>query len=678
MCLPATNSESATMTASAADRIQSCPPVWLMAAMLVLMTIALYWPATRCGFVNLDDNQYVMDNTHVTSGLTLANTRWAFRTGYAFNWHPITWLSHMMDCQLFGLKPWGHHLTNVLLHAVNTALVFLLLCSLTGALWRSVLVAALFGLHPVHVESVAWVAERKDVLSTCFGLLALLFYARYAQGRLRVAPEINAKTQRRKDASRTQPWAGAGGRPPVELDPSSAERSATGILSGKAVPSVANYSLALFFFACGLMSKPMLVTWPFVMLLLDYWPLCRILPQPLNPQPATAQQLSTFWKLVMEKIPFFVLAVVTSVVTFEVQKHGGAIVASENLLLGARGGNALVSYCRYLGKLFWPTDLAVFYPHPGYWPTVEVLLAGGLILGISVLLIVEGRRYPFLLMGWLWYCGTLVPAIGLVQVGEQAMADRYTYVPSLGMLILATWAVYELIRRWQHHVNVSSVAGAAVIVVCMALTRQELGHWKDSEALFRHALEVTENNHIAYDCLGSALAMKGQVDEAIIQFQAALCQKPDDAKAHSNLGNALTMKGQIDEAITQFQEALHLNPNDAEAHNNLGYLWAERGENLEQAQEMLEQAVRLEPKNAAYLDSLGWVLFKLNHPREGLDYLLQAVENSSKPSAALYDHLGDAYATLNQREQAAEAWRQSLSVAPNPQIQKKLTDWSAH
>jgi hypothetical protein len=433
----------------------------------------------------------------------------------------------MVDCQYFGLNPWGHHLTSVLLHAVNTLLVFLLLRRLTGALWRSALVAALFGLHPLHVESVAWVAERKDVLSACFGLLTLMLYARYAQ----------------KAASGE------------ERKPSSCVRPLTSV----------HYWLTLFFFTSGLMSKAMLVTWPFVMLLLDYWPLCRF-------------ELSTIRRLVAEKIPFFALSAAASVVTFVVQKKGGAVMPVENLSLSARSANALVSCCRYLGKMFWPTDLAVFYPHPGHWPIGEVLLAGGVLLGIAVLFIVKRRQYPFLLMGWLWYCGTLVPVIGLVQVFTQAMADRYAYIPSLGVLLLATWGAYELARRWRHHVIALSVAGTAALVLCLALTRQQIGYWKDSEALFRHALKVTENNPFAHNSLGAVLVKKGQIDEAIRQFREAIRLKPDYAGTYNNLGVALVKKGQIDEAIGQFQEAIRLKPDYTDARNNLRNALLKKGQ----------------------------------------------------------------------------------------------------
>jgi lipoprotein NlpI len=557
-------------------------PVWLIAALLALTTIALYWPATRCDFVNFDDSIYVTENPHVQGGLTLENVKWAFFNPVADNWHPLTMLSHMLDCQLFGLKPWGHHLTSVLLHAANTALVFLLLRNLTGAIWRSVLVAALFGLHPLHVESVAWVSERKDVLSTFFGLLALIFYAGYAR---RV-------TSGRSQVTRTNPTSSPGTRHPSLF-----------------------YGLALGCFALGLMSKPMLVTWPFLMLLLDWWPLrrvsgvrCQVTSIPIRESHTTLNpQLSTLNQLVVEKIPFFVLAAATSIVTFVVQKQADVSTPVENLPLGVRSGNALISYCRYLGKLFWPVDLAFFYPHPGKWPLGQVVLAGVLLLGLTVLFIVQWRRHPFLLMGWLWYCGTLVPVIGLVQVGNQAMADRYTYVPSLGVLILTIWGIYELTSRWRYHGLALSIAGCAAMVLCFGMTRQQLGYWKDDETLFRHALEVTENNYLAHNNLGVTLEKKGQIDEAIRQYQEAIRLKPDFAESHSNLGAILGMQGQTDEAISQFQEAVRLVPDDATAHYNLGTALGVKGQ-VDEAISQLQEAIRLKPDYADARQNLAHAL----------------------------------------------------------------------
>ena len=557
MLRPVAKSNLAPTRASTPVMAGSRFPVWLIAALLVLVTIALYWPATRYDFSSLDDPEYVTENPHVQGGLNWAGVKWAFcNTEQAAYWAPLMWLSHLLACQLFGLNAWGHHLINVLLHATNTALVFLVFRRMTGAAWRSLILAALFGLHPLRVESVAWVTERKDVLSTLFWMLTLWAYVKYVE-----AAEVRN--------SKSSLWYGA----------------------------------ALAMFVLGLMSKAaMLVTVPCVLLLLDYWPLERF-------------KSGSAWQLVTEKIPFFALAAVASVVTFMVQKHGGAVAAVENLPLGARSGNALISYCRYLGKLFWPTDLAVFYPHPGYWPLEQVLLAGVLIVGISVLLFVKQRRYPFLLMGWLWFCGTLVPVIGLMQAGEQAMADRFTYVPSLGVLILAIWGAYELTRRWRYQVIVLSVAGSAAIVLCIGLTRQQLGHWKDNETLFRHALEVTENNYFAHKALGDALLKKGQTDEAINQYQEAIRLKPDSADAHYNLGNALLKKDQTDEAISQYQEVIRLTPDYADAHNDLGLALYRKGRTGE-AISHFQEALRLEPGHAAARKNLDFVLAtKADSPR---------------------------------------------------------------
>ena len=588
-----------------------------MAALLVLVTIALYWPATGHEFVNYDDKQYVLDNTHVISGLTLENARWAFGNGYAANWHPVTWLSHMLDCQLFGLSPWGHHLTNVLLHAINAALVFALLQQMTGSPLRSLFVAALFAVHPLRVESVAWVAERKDVLSGFFGLLALIFYVRY--------------TRRRSSVE--------GREPKAQGVPALAPR-----------PATLDYVLALCFFALGLMSKPMLVTWPFVMLLLDYWPLGRF-------KPGRTPRLLT------EKILFLALAAAESVVTFAVQKRGGSVMAAENLPLIARGGNALVSYCRYLGKLFWPTDLAVFYPHPGHWPVAKVLLAGGLLLGISVLLFVQRRRSPASLMGWLWFIGTLVPVAGLLQVGDQAMADRYTYIPSLGVLIVAIWGAYELTRGWRHHVIALPVAGSVAIVLCMVLTRQQLGYWKDSEALFRHALEVTEDNYIAHNGLGVALYKKGQVDEAIGHYREAVRLEPNDSLARDNLGLALVTNGQIDEAISQHQEALRLKPDNAGAHYNLGNALARKGQ-IDGAISQFQESLRLKPDDAAVHNNLGNALARKGQIDEAISQIQEAIRLQPAEAEAYYN-LGNAFVRRGQIDEAISQYEKANHLKPD-------------
>ena len=605
MLRPVAKSNLAPTRASTPVMAGSRFPVWLIAALLVLVTIALYWPATRYDFSSLDDPEYVTENPHVQGGLNWAGVKWAFcNTEQAAYWAPLMWLSHLLACQLFGLNAWGHHLINVLLHATNTALVFLVFRRMTGAAWRSLILAALFGLHPLRVESVAWVTERKDVLSTLFWMLTLWAYVKYVE-----AAEVRN--------SKSSLWYGA----------------------------------ALAMFVLGLMSKAaMLVTVPCVLLLLDYWPLERF-------------KSGSAWQLVTEKIPFFALAAVASVVTFMVQKHGGAVAAVENLPLGARSGNALISYCRYLGKLFWPTDLAVFYPHPGYWPLEQVLLAGVLIVGISVLLFVKQRRYPFLLMGWLWFCGTLVPVIGLMQAGEQAMADRFTYVPSLGVLILAIWGAYELTRRWRYQVIVLSVAGSAAIVLCIGLTRQQLGHWKDNETLFRHALEVTENNYFAHKALGDALLKKGQTDEAINQYQEAIRLKPDSADAHYNLGNALLKKDQTDEAISQYQEVIRLKPDDADAHNNLGDALLKKGQ-TDEAINQYQEAIRLKPDSADAHYNLGNALRKKGQIDEAINQY-QEVIRLKPDDAEAHNNLGVALAIKGQTDEAIRQFQEAIRLKPD-------------
>lgn len=561
-------SEKAKLAPPRAPAIARLPPQ-LLAALLALVTLAIYWPAKQCEFIGFDDPEYVTANSHVQGGVSWDGLAWVLRTPIAANWHPLTLLSHMVDCQLFGLNALGHHMSSALPHAFNSALVLLLLRRLTGALWRSLLVAALFALHPLRVESVAWVAERKDVLSTCFGLLCLMAYARCAE-----------------DATASTP----------------VPRRRSGY-----------YALALLLLALGLMSKAMLVTWPLVMLLLDFWPLGRMA--------GGARQLG---RLVLEKTPFFALVAAASVVTLVVQQREGAVKTVANLSLAARGENALIAYCRYLGKLFWPRDLAFFYPHPGSWPILEVLLAGGLLLSITVVLVVKRKRYPFLLMGWLWYCGTLVPALGLVQVGEQAMADRYSYIPSIGMLIFAIWGVHELTRSWRFRVLGVSVAASAVIVVGMALTRQQLGYWRNSEALFRHAIEVTENNYLAHDLLGVALGRQGRADEAITELQEAIRLRPAYAEAHSNLGAALGAKGQLDEAIGQLQETIRLKPDYAEAHNNLGVAFDRQGR-VDEAVSHLQEAIRLKPASAATHFNLGNALLNDGQVDEAILQFQQAI-----------------------------------------------------
>jgi tetratricopeptide (TPR) repeat protein len=418
-------------------------------------------------------------------------------------------------------------------------------------------VAALFALHPLRVESVAWVAERKDVLSGFFGLLALIGYTVYAQAQIAKGPG--------------QPFAFSRA-----------------------------YWLAWVAFVLGLMSKPMLVSWPFVLLLLDYWPLGRVKPGCVG-------------RLLLEKIPFFAVAAAAGIVTWLVQQRGGATEMIQNISLAARGENALISYCRYLGKIFWPTDLAVLYPYPGNWPMLDVLLAGGFLAGLTILLIWRRRQYPFMLFGWLWFLGTLIPVIGLVQVGLQSMADRYTYLPSLGVLMAVVWGAGALTPSGRRWTLLWAAAGATAVAICMGLTWKQLQYWQDSETLFWRALAVTPNNYVAHNNLAHALLESGQLAGAIRQYQEVIRLRPDDAKAHYNLGTVLGMNGQFDEAILQIQEAVRLKPNDADTHNNLGLAFQNKGLIVE-AILQFQEAIRLKPDDVDAQNNLARVLKIKNAP----------------------------------------------------------------
>jgi tetratricopeptide (TPR) repeat protein len=613
---PATKFKPASAGKSAAFPNYHTTLPWLLALFLAFLTIVLYWPAVSCNFINYDDDVYVTSNAHVQHGLTLDNIKWAFINPVDANWHPVTMLSHMLACQIFGLNPAGHHLINMLLHAANTILVFLLLQYLTNAPWRSALVAAFFGLHPLHVESVAWVTERKDVLSTFFGLLSLIFYARYAK----------AESEKQKAESNG-------------FFPSSIRHPLFSLA----------YCLSFGCLALGLMSKPMLVTWPFVFLLLDYWPLERF-------------NRASFGQMLIEKIPFFVPAAVVGVATFIVQNQNAVVATVGRLSIGARCENALISYCRYLGKLIWPADLAVFYPHPHHWPLPEVLGAGAALAGISVIAWLMRRRSPFVLMGWLWFLGTLVPVIGLVQAGQQAMADRYAYFPSLGFLIIVIWGACEFARQRRDLAMALSVAGVIALIICFGVTRLQLGYWRDSETLMRHALEVTRNNYVAYNNLGAALNSRGMVDEAISQFQKAIQANQNYSGSFDNLGAAYYKKGELDEAILQFQEAIRLNPNDSGAHNNFGNALLAKGQ-LDEAILQFREAIRLEPDDAQAHYNLANTLDKKGEFDEAIvQYQKALVLNPYFTDA--YDNLGNVYNKAGRLDDAIGQFQEAIRIEP--------------
>jgi protein O-mannosyl-transferase len=467
---------------------------------LAAITFLIYAPMLRHGFVNYDDPDYITGNAHVTSGLTWTNIIWAFTSSDAANWHPLTWISHMADCELFGVNAAGHHLTNLLFHTANSLLLFLLLKKLTGAIWRSFFVAALFAWHPLHVESVAWASERKDVLSAFFWMLALLAYARFA------------------DLSKI-----------------------------KSLKAKVFYALALFLFACGLMSKPMVVTLPFVLLLLDFWPLNRF--------EFSARAIRI---LIAEKIPFFALSLASCLITYRVQN--GALWSSNSLSFGFRLANALMSYTRYISKIFWPTDLALIYPYPHFWPLAGVIIVAVLLVMLSAIFILQVKKFPYLVVGWLWFLGTLIPAIGLVQVGVQSMADRYTYLPSIGIFILAVWGANDLLNSQPQKIKIAALAGSVILIAFLICTSIQLKFWRNSVALFSHTVEVTQDNYAAEDCLGKALENLGGNNAAEKFYADAVRIEPDFPLAQFDLGLNLLERGDLNDASNHLATAVQLLP----------------------------------------------------------------------------------------------------------------------
>jgi len=587
---------------------------WLIAVMLGLLTIALYWPATSNDFVSLDDNLYVQSNTQVQHGLTLENLKWAFTHTVSGNWHPVTMLSHMLDCQLYGLKPWGHHLTSLLLHAADSVLLLLLLQSLTGAVWRSLFVAALFAVHPLHVESVAWVAERKDVLSTFFGFLALLFYARY----------VRATTPASMESELGQP--------------------------GVSFHRSRDYWLACFCFAFGLLSKPMLVTWPFVLLLLDYWPLDRFQPGRLQP-------------LVLEKIPFFCLTLATCAATFFVQKLEGAVQPLDILPLATRLENAVIAYCRYGLKIVWPEDLAAYYPYPRYWPLLWVLLAVIALAGCTLLLWSGRRRHPYALMGWLWFIGTLVPVIGVVQVGAQSLADRYTYIPSVGMFILICWRTYALTRRWPHQALTLSVTGAAVIILFAGATRRQIGYWKDSATLYRHTIAVTTDNLLAHYNLAGVYVEQGQTNAAIAEYQEVLNINSNLVTPHMNLGNLLAMKGLTDQALGELQKAVQLEPANYNARYCYGGLLLKSGQ-TDVGVSQFKEAVHFKTNDPASNQAIANLLAKSGQITAAIDQLQSAIQMTpSNPE--IHYQLGNLLLDCGEYDDAIAQFRETIRLKPD-------------
>jgi len=605
----------------------------LIPIFLFSVTFGTFWPVLKHEFVKYDDDKYVTENPHITGGMTLQSVVWAFTRPHFYMWHPLTSLSHLLDYELFGLNPFGHHLTSLLIHIANVLLLFWVLKRLTGAVWPSAFVAAVFAVHPLQVESVAWVAERKNVLSAFFWMLTIAAYIRY--------------TER---------------------------------------PSIGRYSLVVLTFSLGLMAKPMVVTLPCVLLLLDYWPLQRLPGRTYFPgqsrgenSPHTRsakaghQQLS-LWRLLGEKVPLFILAAVVSAITYIAARSGGVVSGLESIPISYRAANAVISYATYIEKMIWPSGLAVFYPHPGgNFSVVQMVASVALLVIISVCCIYFFGSRKYLATGWLWYLGVLVPVIGLVQAGAQARADRYMYIPMVGLLIMVVWGTDDLVAKWRCR-GVTSVLLAVVIVsAAMVCASLQLRHWQDSAALFRHTLNVTRNNYVVQNNYANLLRDSGRVDEAIEHYTRCIEIRSDSPEVHNNLGNALAAKGRTVEAIVHYEKAIELVKSQKSSGRSLPVL-AEAYYNLAEAlriqkrfQDAIEhyaEALKLKPNDVDALHGFGLTLAELNRFDEAVKCYRRMLELEPNNVIAR-GLLGLALASQGKVDEAIEQLRIVLSRRPD-------------
>ena len=614
---------------------------------LIVAIIITYAQVSNFDFVGYDDQEYITENSHVQEGLNLKSINWAFTSFHSANWHPVTWLSHMLDCELYGLNPMGHHWTNVQFHIANTLLLFFIFLKMTGVLWRSAFVAALFALHPLHVESVAWVSERKDVLSTFLGFLMIIAYCRYVKE-----------------------------------------------------PCLKKYLLVIMLFGLGLMAKPMLVTFPFVLLLLDYWPLNRVhFENDLMRQSngITCFDFRKFLRLIIEKIPFFILAIISCILTFLAQQSSGAVQALGVLSIKTRTANALVSYVTYVLKAIWPINLAVFYPHPGDALSEWTIIGAALVIAAAILLSIRTfKKYPYIAVGLFWYLGTLVPVIGMVQVGEQAMADRYTYIPLIGLFILIAWGVPDLLKKWRYRKIFLGLSAVVIILVLTVITLSQASHWKNGIALFENAVKVTENNYKAQNNLGTALGSV-DLDRAIYHYKESLKIKPNYVRALYNLGTALSEKGNYDEAVLCFTKALEINPKhtdarmnmanvlfkqdksdkavfhyneiiktdseNADVHYNLAYVLSYQGK-LDDAILHYKQALRINPEYLKAHYNLGNILLKQGKTEEAFTHFTEAIKINPDYVQA-YNKIGEILFKQGKIDGAKVFFSQAIEIDPN-------------
>jgi tetratricopeptide (TPR) repeat protein len=572
---------------------------FLICLTLILITFAIYYQSHSFEFINYDDPAYVYQNPNIQAGITLKAVKWAFTTNHTGYWHPLTWLSLMLDYQLFKNWAGGYHIVNVLFHIINTLLLFYVLMRMTGAVWPSAFVAALFALHPLHVESVAWVAERKDVLSTFLWLLTIWAYIRFVSQ-----------------------------------------------------PKITRYLPVILFLALGLMAKPMLVSLPFVLLLLDYWPLERL---------GTRRSLS---RLLIEKIPLFAMVLASCIATFIAQKRGGVAHTLENCSIPVRFANASISYMQYIIKMIWPTHLAVFYPHPGQSVSAPIAVISAIFLLIVTVLVIRfaGNR-KYLVTGWFWYLGTLVPVIGLVQVGVQAMADRYTYMTLTGLFIIIAWGMPELLAKWRYKKIALSGSAMLIVSVLAVYTYFQLGYWRNSLTLFQHALDVTGDNYTMHISMSESLCEQGRLDEAIYHCSEAVRIKPEGFMAHIWLGYILRNAGRLDEASEEYQKCLQIRPDDPNTLNILGIIVGRLGR-FDEAVKYLTQSLRIDPNSADTHTNMGFALSCQGKLDEAAAHLTEALRLDPN-SALTHYHLGRILAQKGKIDQAIAHFKQAVQIDPN-------------
>jgi protein O-mannosyl-transferase len=579
----------------------------VLSLLLFAAVLLLYGQTSHFAFLNYDDGMYVLQNSHVRAGITWNTVTWAFTSTYA-NWHPITWLSHALDYDLFRLNAGGHHFTSVLLHALNVVLLFWLLARATGRLGASFVVAALFAVHPLNAESVAWISERKNVLSTTFFLMTLGAYGWYALK-----------------------------------------------------PGVKRYLAIVVLFALGLASKSMLVTLPFVLLLLDYWPLNRFLSE--KSEGALSFPQASASRLVIEKLPLFLISAADCIITVVAQRKAGAVTTFERFPFGVRLENAIYSYAAYLGKAFWPAHLANIYPHPGNSLALWKVASAAALLVIASLAFLKLRASRYLIVGWLFFLGTLVPVIGLVQVGDQAMADRYVYIPLIGIFVIAVWGVAEISARSPSKAYLQASAAAVVLCILSIVSYRQIGYWKDSISLWSHTLDVTQNNFAAENGLGGALIQAERPDEAFLHFQRAAAIAPNDPLSHADMGTYLHQNGRLPEAIQQYETAVKLTSNPgllANTYTNLGSAYRQTGD-YARAQQSFTRALQLDPTRFNVWLQLG----KLASDEGQFDSAIQDYSRSIElqPTAEGYLQLSRVLDLAGHHPEAARARDEGLKLS---------------